>query len=58
MFGVFVFLGLAVNIKSGAGENTSDASLTIAFFLVFFRRYNNYNRIKIVRKLANIYILY
>jgi hypothetical protein len=36
MFGVFMFLGLAANIESGAGENASDIDLIIAFFLVFF----------------------
>jgi hypothetical protein len=36
MFRVFVLLGLVVDIESGAGENTSDISLIIAFFLVFF----------------------
>jgi hypothetical protein len=35
-FGVLVFLGLAVDIESGAGEDTSDAGLIIAFFLAFF----------------------
>jgi hypothetical protein len=36
MFGALVLLGLAVDIESGAGENTSDAGSTIAFFLAFF----------------------
>jgi hypothetical protein len=31
-----VLLGLAADIESGAGEDTSDADLTIAFFLAFF----------------------
>jgi hypothetical protein len=31
-----VLLGLAADIESGTWENISDASLTIAFFLVFF----------------------
>jgi hypothetical protein len=31
-----MFLGLVVNIKSGARKNISDTGLTIAFFLVFF----------------------
>jgi hypothetical protein len=37
IFGIFVLLGLAVDMESRAGENTSDISLIIAFFLVFFR---------------------
>jgi hypothetical protein len=36
MFGVLVLLGLAADIESGAGENTSDTDSTIAFFLAFF----------------------
>jgi hypothetical protein len=36
MFRVLVLLGLALDIESGAGENTSDVGLTIAFFLAFF----------------------
>jgi hypothetical protein len=35
MFGVLIFLGLAVEMESGAGENASDIDLII-FFLVFF----------------------
>jgi hypothetical protein len=35
-FGALVLLGLAVDIESRAGENTSDTGLIIAFFLVFF----------------------
>jgi hypothetical protein len=36
IFRALVLLGLAVDIESGAGENTSDAGLIIAFFLAFF----------------------
>jgi hypothetical protein len=36
MFGVFVLLGLAADMESGAGENVSDADSIITFFLAFF----------------------
>jgi hypothetical protein len=37
MFGVFVLLGLAANMESRTGENTSDIDSIIVFFLAFFR---------------------
>jgi hypothetical protein len=35
IFRALVFLGLAVDIESGAGENVSDIGSIIAFFLFF-----------------------